>query len=108
MDALRHWHGTLEKDDSTPVEVNGQTFCESHIIRGVDTLKEDLEAFLSRIPKDKLSGGLYQLKSVSLLTKSTMTLNIVFAPKLPSEKSADATTFPCLRSTSNAENFLIE
>ena len=52
MDALRHWHGTLEKDDSTPVEVNGQTFCESHIIRGVDTLKEDLEAFLSRIPKD--------------------------------------------------------
>jgi hypothetical protein len=52
MDALRHWHGTLDKDDSTPVQIGEHTFCESHILKGVDTLKEDLEAFLSRIPKE--------------------------------------------------------
>jgi hypothetical protein len=54
MNALRHWHGTLEKDDSPSIEIGENTFCESHILKGVDTLKEDLEAFLSRIPKDLL------------------------------------------------------
>jgi hypothetical protein len=52
MDALRHWHGTLEADDSPTMEIGENTFCESHILKGVDTLKEDLERFLSRIPKD--------------------------------------------------------
>jgi hypothetical protein len=54
MNALRHWHGTLEKDGSPSIEIGENTFCESHILKGVDTLKEDLEAFLSRIPKDQL------------------------------------------------------
>ena len=52
MDALRHWHGTLEEDDSPSIEIGGNTFCESHILKGVDTLKEDLQRFLSRISKD--------------------------------------------------------
>ena len=47
-----HWHGTLQADGSPSVEVGGHTFCESHILKGIDTLKEDLEAFLSRIPKN--------------------------------------------------------
>jgi hypothetical protein len=52
MDALRHWHGTLEKDGSPEIAIGGQVFCESHIIMGIDGLKADPEAFLSRIPKD--------------------------------------------------------
>jgi len=53
MNALKHWHGTLEEDDSTPIQIGENTFCESHILKGVDTLKEDLEIFLSRIPQDQ-------------------------------------------------------
>jgi hypothetical protein len=54
MNALKHWHGTLEKDDSPSIEIGEDTFCESHVLKGVDTLKEDLERFLSSIPKDQL------------------------------------------------------
>ena len=52
MDALRHWHGTLDEDESDVIQIGEQTFCESHIIMGLDTLKADLEAFMRSMPKD--------------------------------------------------------
>jgi len=53
MDALRHWHGTLDEDESDVIQIGEQTFCESHVIMGLDTLKADMEAFMRSMPKDK-------------------------------------------------------
>jgi len=52
MDALRHWHGTLEEDDSDIIQIGGHTYREAHVIMGLDTLKADMEAFMRSMPKD--------------------------------------------------------
>jgi hypothetical protein len=52
MEALRHWHGTLEEDDSDVIQIGEHTFREAHVIMGLDTLKADMEAFMRSMPKD--------------------------------------------------------
>jgi hypothetical protein len=52
MEALRHWHGTLEEDDSEIIQIGEHALCESHVIMGLDTLKADMEAFMRSMPKD--------------------------------------------------------